>query len=143
MRKELIYFMALSLALSGCGGTTTDDTTKTRRTRTTQQNDLTKDTNHEESDSKIESSEKTSSYTDLNLSEEEMLNIYNEASRLYSNGKREEAVEAFRSINGYKDSFELANRIVADLADFPHTIEKEPSLEGKNLLTILAPANNN
>lgn len=37
-------------------------------------------------------------------------------------------------------AFELANRVVADLADFPHTIEKEPALEGKNLLTIFAPA---
>lgn len=40
-------------------------------------------------------------------------------------------------------AFELANRVVSDLADFPHTIEKEPSLEGKNLLTIFAPATNN
>ena len=40
-------------------------------------------------------------------------------------------------------AFELANRIVADLADFPHTIEKEPALEGKNLLTIFAPVANN
>ena len=40
-------------------------------------------------------------------------------------------------------AFDLANRVVQDLADFPHTIEKEPSLEGKNLLTIFAPATNN
>ena len=40
-------------------------------------------------------------------------------------------------------AFELANRIVADLADFPHILEKEPALEGKNLLTIFAPSANN
>ena len=40
-------------------------------------------------------------------------------------------------------AFELANRIIADLADFPHTVEKEPALEGKNLLMIFAPAVNN
>ena len=40
-------------------------------------------------------------------------------------------------------AFELANRIVADLADFPHAVEKEPSLEGKNLLMIFAPTASN
>ena len=40
-------------------------------------------------------------------------------------------------------AFELANRVVTDLADFPHSVEKEPALEGKNLLTIFAPAANN
>ncbi len=40
-------------------------------------------------------------------------------------------------------AFDLANRVVADLAEFPHTIEREPSLEGKNLITIFAPAANN
>ena len=40
-------------------------------------------------------------------------------------------------------AFDLANRVVSDLADFPHTLEKEPSLEGKNLLTIFAPSASN
>jgi len=40
-------------------------------------------------------------------------------------------------------AFELANRIVADLTDFPHIVEREPLLEGKNLITIFAPAANN
>lgn len=37
-------------------------------------------------------------------------------------------------------AFDLANRILADLAELPHTVERQPSLEGKNLLTILAPS---
>lgn len=38
-------------------------------------------------------------------------------------------------------AYELANRFVADLEGEPINIEKKPSMEGRNLIVILAPAN--
>lgn len=36
-------------------------------------------------------------------------------------------------------AFDLANRFLADLEDVPKTIEKKPGLDGRNVITILAP----
>jgi len=36
-------------------------------------------------------------------------------------------------------AYDLANRFLADLEQDPITVEKRPSLEGKNVITILAP----
>ena len=36
-------------------------------------------------------------------------------------------------------AFDLANRFLTDLEDVPKTIEKKPGLEGRNVITILAP----
>ena len=36
-------------------------------------------------------------------------------------------------------AFDLASRFLADLEQDPLTIEKKPSLDGKNVITILAP----
>jgi translation initiation factor IF-3 len=38
-------------------------------------------------------------------------------------------------------AYELANRFVADLEGEPINVEKKPSMEGRNLIVILAPAN--
>ena len=38
-------------------------------------------------------------------------------------------------------AFELANRFIADLENEPINIEKKPSMEGRNLIIILAPEN--
>lgn len=38
-------------------------------------------------------------------------------------------------------AYELANRFVSDLEGEPINIEKKPSMEGRNLIVILAPAN--
>lgn len=36
-------------------------------------------------------------------------------------------------------AFDLANRFLTDLEDVPKTIDKKPGLEGRNVITILAP----
>ena len=36
-------------------------------------------------------------------------------------------------------AFDLATRILADLESTPMTIEKKPSMEGRNVIVILAP----
>ena len=36
-------------------------------------------------------------------------------------------------------AFDLANRFLTDLEDVPKTIEKKPGLDGRNVITILAP----
>ena len=36
-------------------------------------------------------------------------------------------------------AFDLANRFLADLEDVPKTIEKKPGMDGRNVITILAP----
>lgn len=36
-------------------------------------------------------------------------------------------------------AFDLANRFLADLEDVQKTIEKKPGLDGRNVITILAP----
>ena len=36
-------------------------------------------------------------------------------------------------------AFDLSNRFLTDLEDVPKTIEKKPGLEGRNVITILAP----
>ena len=38
-------------------------------------------------------------------------------------------------------AFELANRFLADLENEPINVEKKPSMEGRNLIIILAPSN--
>ncbi len=38
-------------------------------------------------------------------------------------------------------AFDLANRFIADLEGEPINVEKKPSMEGRNLIIILAPAN--
>ncbi len=38
-------------------------------------------------------------------------------------------------------AFDLANRFLADLEGEPINVEKKPSMEGRNLIIILAPAN--
>ncbi len=38
-------------------------------------------------------------------------------------------------------AFDLANRFIADLENEPINIEKKPSMEGRNLIIILAPSN--
>lgn len=39
-------------------------------------------------------------------------------------------------------AFDLANRFIADLENEPINVEKKPSLEGRNLIIILAPSGN-
>ena len=36
-------------------------------------------------------------------------------------------------------AFELADRVLADMADTKYTLEKKPSMDGRNLIIILAP----
>ena len=36
-------------------------------------------------------------------------------------------------------AFELANRVLADMEDTKYTLEKKPSMDGRNLIIILAP----
>jgi translation initiation factor IF-3 len=36
-------------------------------------------------------------------------------------------------------AFELAERVLADMADTKYTLEKKPSMDGRNLIIILAP----
>ncbi len=36
-------------------------------------------------------------------------------------------------------AFDLANRFLKDLEDVPKTIEKKPGMDGRNVITILAP----
>ena len=36
-------------------------------------------------------------------------------------------------------AFDLANRFISDLENEPVSIEKKPSMEGRNLVIILAP----
>ena len=36
-------------------------------------------------------------------------------------------------------AYDLANRFLEDLKDVKLTVEKKPSLEGRNVITILAP----
>ena len=36
-------------------------------------------------------------------------------------------------------AFELAERVLADMADTKYTLEKKPSMDGRNLVIILAP----
>ena len=38
-------------------------------------------------------------------------------------------------------AFDLANRFITDLENEPINIEKKPSMEGRNLIIILAPSN--
>ena len=36
-------------------------------------------------------------------------------------------------------AFDLSSRLLRDLTDFPHLVDKNPSMEGKNLIMFLAP----
>ena len=38
-------------------------------------------------------------------------------------------------------AFDLANRFITDLEGEPINVEKKPSMEGRNLIIILAPSN--
>jgi len=39
-------------------------------------------------------------------------------------------------------AFELSERVINDLADFPHSVEKAPILEGRNVVTMFSPLTN-
>ena len=45
-----------------------------------------------------------------------------------------------REIQHNKLAFDLANKFLADMQDANPTIEKQPKLEGKNVVSILAPS---
>lgn len=45
-----------------------------------------------------------------------------------------------REIQHSSLAFELINRLKSDLVDINHTVEKNPGMEGKNVIMIIAPS---